>query len=114
MTEKITHEGETIAIIIPVGFQKEGLSFLTPPEYSLQMGFMSHPSGYKVEPHTHRSVQRETLGTQEVLFIKSGVIEVDFYSKEQMYLEVFKNRQRLHSSLGYIILVELQKVKKAA
>jgi hypothetical protein len=60
---------------------------VTPPDFSLQLGSMSRPAGYKVVPHTHNLVRRETIGTQEVLFIKRGRIEIDFYSLDQKYLQ---------------------------
>ena len=35
----------------------------------------------------HNPVERRTIGTQEVLFVKSGRIRVDFYSLGQDFLE---------------------------
>lgn len=89
MIESIRHDGVVIAIVITKDHQLEDnkIEFITPNEYSLQVGYMLRPSGYKVIPHTHNPVKRETVGTQEVLFIKDGKIRVDFYSFEQVYLE---------------------------
>ena len=80
--------GDTvIALIIYKDYQAAGISFITPKESLLQLGYMSRPAGYQIIPHTHNPVQRHTVGTQEVLFIKSGVIRIDFYSFEQVFLE---------------------------
>jgi hypothetical protein len=51
-------------------------------------------------PHIHHPVRRETIGTQEVLFIKEGVIRIDFYSFEQVYLE-----SRQLSAGDFVLLV---------
>lgn len=87
MIEKIIHKNIVIALIIYNGYKQEGIQFLSPNEYSLQLGFMTRPKGYQILPHTHNPVHRNTIGTQEVLFIKSGEIRIDFYSFEQVYLE---------------------------
>jgi hypothetical protein len=85
--ENITHDGNVIAIIIRNEYTYEGINFLSQEDFSLQIGYMSRPLGYKVIPHIHNPVKRNTIGTQEVLFIKKGRIRIDFYSYEQNYLE---------------------------
>jgi hypothetical protein len=85
--ETIRYDGTIVAIIIYSGYEVEGIKFITPQEFTLQLGHMTRPVGYKVVPHTHNLVRRETYGTQEVLFIKKGRVRVDFYSYEQQYLE---------------------------
>ena len=87
MIETIRHNDELLAIIVRKDYRKEGIEFVTPNNYSLQLGHMTRPAGYRVIPHTHNPVRRETIGTQEVLFIKSGLIRVDFYTFDQVYLE---------------------------
>jgi hypothetical protein len=87
MIENITSNDIVIAVIIYKNYQTEGIKFISPMDYSLQLGYMKRPTGYKVTPHSHNPVQRHTIGTQEVLFIKSGVIRVDFFSFDQEYLE---------------------------
>lgn len=48
---------------------------------------MNRPIGYEIKPHRHNLVPREVHLTQEVLFIKSGKVRVDFYDNDQVYLE---------------------------
>ena len=97
--ERILHNGTVIAVIIYNNHKQEGINFLSPNEYSLQLGFMTRPKGYQVVPHIHNPVKRNTIGTQEVLFIKKGEIRIDFYSFEQVFLESRK------LSAGDIILL---------
>lgn len=87
MIETIKYNNLIIAIIIYGDYQKDGISFITPPEFSLQLGYLNHPAGHRIVPHVHNPIHRETIGTQEVLFIKSGSIKIDFYSSQQKYLE---------------------------
>lgn len=86
MIEKIEHDGELYAIIIYHTFAKEGISFFTPDDFSQQLAFMSHPKGKTIQPHVHNPVPRQVSYTQEVLFIKSGKLRVDFYDENKNYL----------------------------
>lgn len=87
MIEMIKDNGTIIAIIIYKDHQTDGIEFITPEDYPMQLGSMSRLAGYHVVPHIHHPVHRHTIGTQEALFIKSGRIRVDFYSFQQVYLE---------------------------
>jgi hypothetical protein len=87
MIEIIEFNGLTLGIIIKRDFSQEGIKFFTNDNDSQQLGYMNRPEGYEIKPHRHNLVQREVHLTQEVLFIKSGKIRVDFYSNDQEYLE---------------------------
>lgn len=87
MIETIASDGQTIAIIVYRDFRVAGIKFVAPEDFSLQLGHMTRPAGYQVVPHIHNPVERRTVGTQEVLFIKSGVIRVDLYRNDQSFLE---------------------------
>ena len=87
MKEKIELDGKIIAIIIRSNFTKNGIEFFTPNEFSQQLGYMKRGKDYHIEPHIHNSLSREVMLTQEVLFIKSGKVRVDFYSDHQEYYE---------------------------
>ena len=85
--KKIVHNGKILAIIIKQNYSSEGISFFTPGDFSQQLGYMNRPAGYKIKPHIHNPVLREVVYTQEVLFIKSGKVRVDFYDERKVYLE---------------------------
>ena len=85
--EHITHESMNLAIIIRSNYYSEGIVFFTPNSYSQQIGYMNRPAGYIITPHVHNPLPREVHYTNEVLFIRSGRIRVDFYSEEQVYLQ---------------------------
>lgn len=88
MIEKILDTTDKVlAIIIRRSFSKEGIEFFTPDDYSQQIGYMNRPEGYVIPPHRHNLVAREVSLTQEVLYIKSGKVRVDFYNNDQDYLK---------------------------
>ena len=86
MIENIKHDNQLLAVIIRADYNKEGISFFTPENFSQQLGYMNRPKGYIIPPHVHNLVAREVSLTQEVLYIKSGKVRVDFYDDNQQYL----------------------------
>ena len=87
MIENITHAGRILATILRTSYNEPGIKFFTPNDYSQQLAYMNRPKGYVIQPHVHNPVPRQVQFTQEVLFIKSGIVRVDFYDDEQNYLE---------------------------
>jgi len=87
MIERIAVNNELIGIIIRSSFKSEGIEFFTPCEFSQQLAYMNRPKGHIIDPHVHNPVIREVVWTQEVLFIKSGKVRVDFYSNDREYQE---------------------------
>lgn len=87
MIEYFKNNNILYAIIISSEYKQEGINFFTPNEFSQQLGYMSRPMGYKIPPHYHNVISREVKLTNEVLFIKSGKIRVDFYDENQSYLQ---------------------------
>lgn len=85
--QQVIHNKQLLAIIIPASFREEGVHFFTEPEMSQQMAYMRRPSGSKITAHSHKQVNREVRFSQEVLFIKRGVLRVDFYDDDHDYVE---------------------------
>ena len=70
--EYIYEEDTLLAIIIKSDFTSEGIEFFTPNEFSQQLGYMKRETGYIIQPHIHKPVERKIQYTNEVLFIKTG------------------------------------------
>ena len=87
MIEELVVKKKLFAIIIRSNYRNEEIIFFTNDDDSQQLGYMNRPEGYEIKPHRHNLVPREVHLTQEVLFIKSGKVRVDFYNNEQEYLE---------------------------
>ena len=100
MTELIQSNNETLAIIIYSTFKEDGIHFFTPPESSLQLGYMNRPVGYKVAPHSHPDFTRKVYTSEEVLFIKTGQIIVSVYDQENRL-----NAQRILSAGDCILFI---------
>ena len=101
MIEKVIYQDKLFAIIVRKKYDKKGISFITPNDFSLQLGYMKHPQGHKIKPQMHHAVHRETVGTQEVLIIQKGEIRIDFYSFKKKYLG-----SRVLSAGDVILLIE--------
>ena len=86
MIEHINSNNSVLAILIRQSFRAEGIKFLTPNNYSQQLGYMNRPQGYQIQPHIHNKIPREVHFTNEVLFIKSGTVRVDFYDEDKLYV----------------------------
>jgi hypothetical protein len=87
MIKKIYDGDNLLAIIVSNNYDESGIHFFTPDDFSQQLAYMKHPKGKTIIPHVHNRVPRQVEYTQEVLFIKSGKIRVDFYDMKQKYLE---------------------------
>lgn len=85
--EEVKKKDRLLAMIIRNEYQCEGVDFITPNEYSQQVAYMHHPTGKNIEAHVHNMVHRNVVLTQEVLFIKKGILRVDFYDEYEDYLE---------------------------
>ena len=85
--EEIRHGDLLLAIIVRAQFEKPGLHFITPDDFSQQLAYMHHPAGKAIEPHIHNPVPRAIQMTQEVLVVRRGKIRVDFYDTEKKYLK---------------------------
>ncbi|OFZ80485.1 MAG: hypothetical protein A2583_14385 [Bdellovibrionales bacterium RIFOXYD1_FULL_53_11] len=87
MVEKIHDKDVLLAIILRSSYNKPGITFLTPGEFSQQLAYMRHPSGKVIEPHVHNPVPREVEYTQEVLHLRRGRMRVDFFREDQSFIE---------------------------
>jgi hypothetical protein len=85
--ETIKNMDQTIGIIIRANHRSDGIEFFTPDVFSQQLAYMNRPQGYAIPPHVHNPVKRDVVWTQEVLFIRSGKVRVDFYTDGRHYLE---------------------------
>ena len=85
--ERVVVDGVEFAIILRNSVRQAGIHFFTPGHYSQQLGYMQHPAGHVIEPHTHQYVQRAVHRTQEVLLLRRGRLRVDFYGEGNVYRE---------------------------
>jgi len=85
--EEVKKKDRLLAMIIRNNYECSGVDFITPDEYSQQVAYMHHSAGKVIDAHVHNLVHRNVVLTQEVLFIKKGILRVDFYDEYEDYLE---------------------------
>jgi len=86
MVEIIKHDGLKLGVILRTSYKNNGIEFFTEESDSQQLGFMTRERGYLIKPHRHNLIERKVNLTQEVLFIKSGVVRCDFYDNNEIYV----------------------------
>jgi mannose-6-phosphate isomerase-like protein (cupin superfamily) len=87
MIEKIINKNQILAIILRANYKSEGIEFFTPNNFSQQLGYMNRPKGHQIKPHLHNNIIRTVEYTNEVLFIKSGKVKVNFYDENKVFLK---------------------------
>ena len=87
MITEIRHDNEILALILSHDFDETGIHFVTPASFSQQVAYMRHPAGKVIQAHFHNPVYRDVQYTQEVLLLRKGRLRVDFFDKNQEYIE---------------------------
>ena len=83
LIENITWQGVPLAYIIRGKLNPTQTTFLTPPEFKQQVGFIVYPAGGEIQRHVHRPLERHLVGTSEVLIVRRGRCEIDVYNDER-------------------------------
>ncbi|HRB83435.1 MAG TPA: hypothetical protein PLW46_03930 [Acinetobacter johnsonii] len=50
MIQKISHDNKLLSIIIRHNFEKNGIEFFTPDDFSQQLAYMKRPKDYVIPP----------------------------------------------------------------
>jgi hypothetical protein len=72
-----------LAYIIRGGHTPDRTTFLTPPEFKQQVGYVVYKAGGEVLRHMHLPLERHLVGTSEVLLVLSGRTLFDVYDEER-------------------------------
>lgn len=81
--EEVSHEGRTLALIIRAELPLAATTFVTPPEFLQQVGFVVYGQGTEIARHVHLPIERRLVGTSEVLVVRRGRCELDVYTEER-------------------------------
>jgi hypothetical protein len=84
--ERIEAEGKPIAIIVRNDFNRPGVNFFSPYDFSQQLGILVHPPGHEVKAHVHNVIARDVRVTQEVLFVIEGKIEISLFNENRAFI----------------------------
>jgi len=78
--EVVEKNGQIFAIIIRRKYRPDGVNFLTPDDYTLQLGLIGHPKGRHIRDHIHNPhIHYQVDTTQEFLYLESGKIKATIY-----------------------------------
>src|SRR4029450_10689242 len=77
LVEKIYFNDVPLAYIIRGKLMPDKTTFLTPPDFNQQGGFVVYPAGGVIPRHVHRPLERHLAGTSEVLGVRQGHCEID-------------------------------------
>jgi len=77
--EKIVSNGKPLAYIIRGELEPTQTTFLTPPEFKQQVGYIVYSAGGEIRRHLHRALERTLVGTSEVLIVRRGRCQIDIY-----------------------------------
>ena len=81
---EIIQDGVTVLVyIIRAQFRPGKTTFLTPPQFKQQVGFIVYPSGGEIARHIHLPLERHLVGTSEVLVLKQGHCFIDIYNDDR-------------------------------
>ena len=85
--EIISRDGVPLAYIIRGSPLPDKTTFITPPEFKHQVGFVVYAAGGEVARHVHVPLERHIVGTSEVLVVKKGRCMVDIYDDERRFVD---------------------------
>ncbi len=78
--EIIYWDGKPLVYIIRTNPLPEQTTFITPPEFKQQAGFVVYPAGGTIARHIHLPLERHLVGTSEVLVLLKGRCLIDIYT----------------------------------
>src|SRR5215470_18866951 len=81
--EHIVWNDKTLATIVRAQINPQQTTFVTPPEFNQQVGFIVYREGQEIPRHQHRPVERHFIGTSEVIVLLRGRFEIDVYNDQQ-------------------------------
>lgn len=87
MINKIYDNKKLIALVLRSKFSCSGIKFLTPNNFSQQLGYMKRPKNYQVKPHKHKRNKRSVNFTNEVLYVKKGKVLFNLFNKKDIFIK---------------------------
>ena len=91
--EIISAGGQPLTYIIRGGHLPDVTTFLTPPAFKQQVGYVVYPAGGEVARHAHRPLQRHLVGTSEVLVVLKGRAYIDVSDDDHAHIATRELRQ---------------------
>ena len=81
--EIISWKDQPLVYIIRAEIKVKSTTFITPPEFKQQVGYVVYPKHGELVRHVHRPLERHLIGTSEVLILRQGHCEIDIYNDDR-------------------------------
>ncbi len=78
--EIVSWNGQPLVYLIRSDPLPARTTFITPPEFKQQVGFVVYPAGGEIAKHIHLALERHLIGTCEVLVLLKGRCLIDIYN----------------------------------
>jgi uncharacterized protein with PhoU and TrkA domain len=91
--ERITWNSQPLCYIVRTEVPPHQTTFLTPPEFPLQVGYVVYRATQEIPRHTHRPIERTIIGTSEVLIVRRGRCELSIYNDDRQHVATRELRE---------------------
>ena len=85
----IEHNGIRYASVYNTNEINDGLSFLTDDSSFIQVGTWKYEKGKILDAHYHNTFDRSSTQTQEIVYVISGEIICNIYTKDGVFISSF-------------------------
>jgi hypothetical protein len=80
--ETIKYKSQILCHIFRKNIKSNGVRFLTPDSYTLQLGLLEHPARTVLKIHAHnKKIKYRVDTTQEFLYIEKGKVRVSIFNE---------------------------------
>lgn len=84
--EIIESAGIPLACIVDPKWQPVETTFITPGDFSLQMGMIVYGAGEDIPAHVHLPITRQVEGTNECILVRKGRCRVTIYDSQRNFV----------------------------
>lgn len=91
---EVKDKGKILSIFFRHSLTADGVKFLTPNEYTLQLGLLEHKAGVTIRDHIHNpEIKYKVDTTQEFLYLEKGKVKVKVFTDNfKLVEEVIMNK----------------------
>jgi hypothetical protein len=92
--ENIEKDGRILAIVLRSSKPDSVVEFITPAEFSLQLGVHIRKEGDYVKAHEHTEFDNpKKSSVQDILIVKKGKISVGLYYQDRLFRDVILSQE---------------------
>ena len=91
--KNIIHNNILYSTIFDISKIQEGLEFITEDSAYIQVGTWNYTKGKVLDAHYHNKFERESLITQEVVFVIKGKVTCNLYTESGDFIESIEINQ---------------------